>query len=188
MAPRVVFFGGCILRDNVTINKQCGRQAAAQGLAAPAMSEIDDIFASKGKGKVVSTPIPGPSTSSSKAPPKKRKKKKSNPTGPPSIKNAKDQTEGPLPSSKKRPLPETIVDTSQNVAGPSKRHKGDPEKKSKVDKAAEGEIAGFKDSRGSGSRMPFSFLCSHLHRRDFRRKNDRRRLASLQGRRTWHTR
>jgi len=116
------------------------------------MSEIDDIFASKGKGKVVSTPIPGPSTSSPKAPPKKTKKKKLNSTGPPSIK-----TEGPLPSSKKRPLPETIVDTSQNVAGPPKRHKGDPEKKSKVDKAAEGEIAGFKDSRGSGSRMPFFF-------------------------------
>ncbi len=69
-------------------------------------SEIDDIFAGKGKAKA-KEPIPSPSQSlpASKSS-KKKNKRKSKP----------EVNEQPQPSSsKKRPLPETVVDTSTTL-------------------------------------------------------------------------
>ncbi|PPR03154.1 hypothetical protein CVT26_008005 [Gymnopilus dilepis] len=109
------------------------------------MSEIDDIFASKGKQKQP------PLLSSEKK--KKKKKKKADPPSP--------KADVVAPTSKKRPLPETVVDTSDRLPGPSKRHKGsaapppadDSSKKSKkVDKKKAEADEDFKDSRGSDSR------------------------------------
>lgn len=53
--------------------------------------------------------------------------------------------------SKKPPSPETVVDTSADIPGPSKRRKKDsiPNKASKSKKS---EATDFADSRGSGDR------------------------------------
>ncbi|KAG2023322.1 hypothetical protein CC2G_000987 [Coprinopsis cinerea AmutBmut pab1-1] len=115
------------------------------------MSEIDDIFASKGKAKQIVTEHPkdlsDPSSSKKK---KKKSKDKSKPDPAPA--NQPKEKE----SSKKRPAPETIVDPSQQVAS-AKRHKpntaldgdGKKSKKKKVDKEEEEK---FKDSRGTSGR------------------------------------
>ena len=95
------------------------------------MSEIDDIFSSKAKSK---------------------HKKKNIPSTVPSLPKSKSVEES---SSKKRPLPETVVDTSADLAGPSKRRKKDsiPDKNSKPKKNKKSrKPTDFEDSRGSGDR------------------------------------
>jgi len=91
------------------------------------MSEIDDIFASKAK---------------------KEETKKAKKTSTPEDRES---------SSKKRPLPETVVDTSADLAGPSKRRKKDsiiPDNNSKPKKFKKSnkQPTDFEDSRGSGDR------------------------------------
>ena len=100
-------------------------------LSLVTMSEIDDIFFSKARFK---------------------QKKKRKPSATPSLQKSKSVEES---SSKKRPLPETVVDTSTDLAGPSKRRKKDgihdknkKPKKTKKDR----EPTDFGDSRGSGDR------------------------------------
>ncbi|KAJ2919000.1 hypothetical protein MD484_g1400, partial [Candolleomyces efflorescens] len=100
------------------------------------MSEIDAIFASKGKAKATDPEAPAPKSS------KKKKKQK---------KNTSDPQQAPT-ASKKRPAPETIVDTSVQI--PQKRQKTDrpsEQQKSKPKKSKEEEDS-FKDSRGTGPR------------------------------------
>lgn len=97
------------------------------------MSEIDHIFS-----KAKSSPV---RSSSAK---KRRKKNITKPAIPPSP-----------PSSRKRPLPETVVDASHNSSGPSKRHKHvndtnpNPRKSVKIGPAVD---LAFKDSRGTSNR------------------------------------
>ena len=110
------------------------------------MSEIDDIFSSKAKAK--------------------QKKKHSSTFLPESKSVESSSKKRPLPEtvvdtssdlSKRRKkdsillLPETVVDTSANISGPSKRRKKDriPNKSSK---SKESEPTDFADSRGSGDR------------------------------------
>lgn len=107
------------------------------------MSEIDDIFASKGKTKVVvPTPLPP-----SALPDTKKKKKKA--------KKSQSDTDDPPPLSKKRPAPETIIDPSILVAT-AKRPKTDKsaeaDTKMKPWKKDDNNEDRFKDSRGSGPR------------------------------------
>lgn len=129
------------------------------------MSEIDDIFASKGKTKEL-PPVPGSSLSVSKQK-KKHKKKKSK------IDVTEDTPKENAPASKKRPLPETIVDPSIHSNNP-KRHRTDPSSLSKRSKSKKDtkEESQFKDSRGDGQRMPPSYY-AHFER-----------LIGLTGRRT----
>ncbi|KAL0575987.1 hypothetical protein V5O48_005987 [Marasmius crinis-equi] len=102
-------------------------------------SEIDDIFASKGKAKVVSKPAPESSSTSKPKPEKKRKRK---------------QAASTLTTSS---APETVVDPSIQLPS-SKRQKVVKEsvelkvktKPSKMDKTE--DEARFKDSRGTGPR------------------------------------
>ncbi|KXN89888.1 hypothetical protein AN958_04892 [Leucoagaricus sp. SymC.cos] len=106
------------------------------------MSEIDDIFTSKGKAKAV--PSLDPSLPVSK---KKKKDKKKKPTA--------DVTPAALPPAIKRPLPETVVDPS-SVPAPKKRHRVDNDlparaKRPKTKKNSKEEEQ-FKDSRGTGPR------------------------------------
>ncbi|KAJ3511210.1 hypothetical protein NMY22_g15726 [Coprinellus aureogranulatus] len=93
------------------------------------MSEIDDIFASKGKAKAAD------------APPPEKKKKKSNKKAAP--------TKPEPSSSQKRPAPETVVDPSVQI--PQKRQKVPPKAASKSKQDREDE-EDFKDSRGTGPR------------------------------------
>ncbi|KAF8844058.1 DUF1764-domain-containing protein [Paxillus ammoniavirescens] len=99
-------------------------------------SEIDDIFASKGKANIVSK---SPSVRPSLPEKKKKKKKKALST--------------PVEESKKRSAPETVVDPSvQSVF--KKRLKSassNPTQPSFKDQLKEDEER-FKDSRGSGPR------------------------------------
>jgi len=94
------------------------------------MSEIDYIFSSKANSK-------------------QKKQKKLAATSLPKSKGVEES------SSKKRPLPETVVDTSADLVGPSKRRKKDiiPDKNSKPKKSKKSrEPTDFEDSRGSGDR------------------------------------
>jgi hypothetical protein len=112
------------------------------------MSEIDAIFASKGKAKATDPqPAEAPALKSSK----KKKKAKKNKSDPQPVATAEE-----VPTtSKKRPAPETIVDPSVQI--PQKRQKADPprdqgtKQKSKPKKNKEEEDV-FKDSRGTGPR------------------------------------
>jgi len=111
------------------------------------MSEIDHIFASNSKGK--SSPV-NPSANKQKKQKKKKKKEKKKTTTKLEI-PPRDIT--PPTSSKKRPLPETIVDTSHKFSGPYKRHKG-PQSHVNDAKSKSGPVVdpSFKDSRGASSR------------------------------------
>jgi hypothetical protein len=112
------------------------------------MSEIDHIFASNSKRKSLPTP---PASASAN----KQKKKKKN-TAKPEIPSPDIN---PPTSSKKRPLPETIVDTSHKFSGPSKRYKGHqthandanpkPDKSAKTNPIVD---SAFKDSKGTSNR------------------------------------
>ena len=113
------------------------------------MSEIDDIFASKGKPKAISTaPVPSD---------KKKKKKKKNTKQPTSASGQEPKTE----SSKKRPAPETVVDPSVQI--PQKRQKihSAPVKSGKTKSKKEKEDEeDFKDSRGTGPRTCYPLVVS----------------------------
>ena len=105
------------------------------------MSEIDDIFSSKAKPK------------------QKRQKKLAATSSVPKFNGVEES------SSKKRPLPETVVDTSDDLVGPSKRRKKDiiPDKNSKPKKSKKSrEPTDFEDSRGSGDRK-FNHLIFWFH-------------------------
>ncbi|KAG2077153.1 DUF1764-domain-containing protein [Suillus decipiens] len=108
-------------------------------------SEIDDIFAAKGKARAVE-PAPIPSV-------KKEKKKKR--------KDKLSTSDEISPSSesktlKKRPLPETIVDPSFKSSSSSKRPKLDALVSSQREKVyhetRKEDEDRFKNSRGSGPR------------------------------------
>ncbi|KAH6917243.1 hypothetical protein BKA70DRAFT_1555794, partial [Coprinopsis sp. MPI-PUGE-AT-0042] len=107
------------------------------------MSEIDDIFATKGKAKANPPATDAPAV---KKPKKKKSKKQKNDT---KDDQPKDQDLATLSSSKKRKAPETVVDPSQKIEGTSKRQKPNPESKKSTSKKDE---AKFKDSRGMAGR------------------------------------
>src|SRR5687767_7210050 len=87
------------------------------------MSEIDDIFASKGK-KPTTDKIDTPEPSVSKK--KSKKSKKEHPDTKEKVStDLPDTKEEKASTSKKRHLPETIVDPSQSIES-SKRHKPAP--------------------------------------------------------------
>ncbi|PPQ67348.1 hypothetical protein CVT24_011531 [Panaeolus cyanescens] len=116
------------------------------------MSEIDDIFASKGKVKQqVSQPDPPSQASKSKS---KKKKSKSEKPKTAAEQPSTGKTPEPVPSqSKKRSLPETIVDSSSQIAAPPKRLKTKDAKKSKSSNSKSGPTdADFADSRGKSTR------------------------------------
>ena len=106
------------------------------------MSEIEDIFASKGKAKPLPTQIASSSKATSKAEKKKNKNKKS---------AVASYTVVP---SRKRQLPETVVDTSHELAAPPKRQKTGKEKHPQAAENGRENLAAFQDSRGtSGSEL-----------------------------------
>ncbi|KAJ8702786.1 hypothetical protein PTI98_001472 [Pleurotus ostreatus] len=104
-------------------------------------SEIDDIFAGKGKAKANDpTPSPSQSLPASKSS-KKKNKRKSKP-------EVNEQPQ--VSSSKKRPLPETIVDTSTTLG---KRPKIEKRPSAKTSSSTpRDDIDRFNDSRGTSSR------------------------------------
>ncbi|EPQ60846.1 DUF1764-domain-containing protein [Gloeophyllum trabeum ATCC 11539] len=121
-----------------------------------AKSEIDDIFASKGK---VESKAPVASSSAAQEKKKKNKKKSKDKEA---VKSADDPIDDPPKASLKRCLPQTIVDTSSKVeARPAKRPKVErkgtdaleatKQKKSKKGDEKEDEER-FRDSRGTGPR------------------------------------
>lgn len=114
------------------------------------MSEIDDIFASKGKPKALVQHVSASSVSSSS---KKRKKKQSSTA-------VKMQTATESESSKKRRLPDTIVDTSHELPL-AKRRKWEKSKHGNPENKSE-DIVAFKDSRGNTGRRPFSRIVSTI--------------------------
>ncbi|KAI0662683.1 hypothetical protein C8Q70DRAFT_960483 [Cubamyces menziesii] len=125
------------------------------------VSEIDEIFASKGKASPAAKPA---ASSSSTQPPDKKKKKKKKKDK--SAKRKRDdadadpESEAAAPSKPvKRKVPETVFDPSAALpsAKESKTRKGDKSavsaaakpKKPKLDREEEQR---FKDSRGTGPR------------------------------------
>ncbi|KAG2044686.1 hypothetical protein BDR03DRAFT_906881 [Suillus americanus] len=111
-------------------------------------SEIDDIFAAKGKAKAIElAPLP----SVKKVKKKKRKDRPSTSDKPKEISRSSESK-----TLKKRLLPETIVDPSFTSSSSSKRPKLDAQVSSQREKVyhethKEDEHR-FKDSRGSGPR------------------------------------
>ncbi|TFY79730.1 hypothetical protein EWM64_g4288 [Hericium alpestre] len=121
-------------------------------------SEIDDIFASKGKAKAVQ-PIASISTA---LPPqrKKKKDKKRKRDGEVEASHAVESDAAAKPPKAKRPVPETVVDSSSQLAPAPSAKWPKVDKVSRMagvkrPKAAEKVIddeARFKDSRGIGPR------------------------------------
>lgn len=114
------------------------------------MSEIDNIFASKGKAKAL-PPQSSPAVKLSK------KKQKKQIIDAHSLPIDKDETTSSSGSSKKRRLPETVVDTSNDIPASFKRQKTSGAKKSKSNRddksqVDENNLTSFKDSRGSSGR------------------------------------
>ncbi|KIK06848.1 hypothetical protein K443DRAFT_673756 [Laccaria amethystina LaAM-08-1] len=115
------------------------------------MSEIDDIFTSKDKSKTV----PSPSTSVSLLKAKKKAKK-------PKLVSAHEDpahasSSAITPASKKRPPPETVVDTSANLPSLKRQKKETGPGKVRVRQTTKSDLSEpngglFKDSRGSGAR------------------------------------
>ncbi|KAG6911851.1 hypothetical protein DXG01_000098 [Tephrocybe rancida] len=101
------------------------------------MSEIDDIFSSKGKGQAAQ-PVASTSSLSDKNEKKKKKTKKRKRDEPTS-----DLTIQP------QPIPETVVDTSNSIIS-SKRPK--IESKPKASNSKPSTTEEFSDSRGSRTR------------------------------------
>jgi len=114
-------------------------------------SEIDDIFASKGKVKAIQ-PVASSSTASKRKKEKDKQKKRG-------LEAAKIDNE---PMTKKRPAPETVVDPSTQTPS-AKRAKvaiatsKKPSKPTKQDSCKDDKDR-FKDSRGSGPRMLLSLF------------------------------
>ncbi|KAG1881825.1 hypothetical protein C8R48DRAFT_682398 [Suillus tomentosus] len=110
-------------------------------------SEIDDIFAAKGKAKAVEL-APLPSVKKEKT-----KKRKDRPTTSDETKEISRSSEPK--TLKKRPLPETVVDPSFKSSSSSKRLKSDApvsSQREKVYETRKDDEDRFKDSRGSGPR------------------------------------
>jgi hypothetical protein len=109
-------------------------------------SEIDDIFAAKGKAKAVEL-APLPSVKK-----EKKKKKKDRPSTSDETKEISRSSESKI--LKKRPLPETVVDPSFKSSSTSKRPKLDAPVTSQREKihheTCKEDEDRFKDSRGSG--------------------------------------
>ena len=144
------------------------------------MSEIEDIFASKGKAKALPTQnYDASSKVTSKAEKKKKKNKKS------AVASSKTQCTEPVAPSRKRQLPETVVDTSHELTAPLKRQKTEKEKQPQ-----EAEFAAFQDSRGTiGSKLRSSLLLQYIHGSKITtRETHRRRVVSLQRGRTRYQR
>ncbi|PPQ89411.1 hypothetical protein CVT25_002229 [Psilocybe cyanescens] len=123
------------------------------------MSEIDDIFASKAKHKDLPPPSPPsllPFSKSSLKKAKKKKKRKSSAEDDPPQKDTDSSDPITASTSKKRPAPETVVDTSDRLTAPIKRHKGlltkGEDKAPKPSKSDKKGLDEFKDSRGTGDR------------------------------------
>lgn len=111
-------------------------------------SEIDDIFAAKGKAKAIElTPLPSVKK-------EKKKKRKDRPTTSDETKEISRSSEPK--TLKKRPLPETVVDSSFKSCSSSKRPKLDAPVSSQREKVyhetRKDDEDRFKDSRGSGPR------------------------------------
>lgn len=156
-----------------------------------AKSEIDDIFASKGKVN------PSQPSSSSKTPEnrdkvtKKSSKKKRKREAAQEVKDTNDAEEHERPL--KRKVPETVVDPSISLSAPVKQKKSAaPEKregavkkpKKKGDKDDEER---FKDSRGTGpSAFIFLSTSAYLDYDTSFRTEDRRRLPNIQRGRARH--
>lgn len=122
-------------------------------------SEIDDIFAAKGKAKAVEL-APLPSTKK-----EKKKKKKDRPSTSDETKEISRSSESK--SLKKRPLPETVVDPSLKSSSTSKRPKLDTPVSSQREKiyheTRKEDEDRFKDSRGSGpSKLHLVLLSNSL--------------------------
>ncbi|KJA29277.1 hypothetical protein HYPSUDRAFT_211173 [Hypholoma sublateritium FD-334 SS-4] len=123
------------------------------------MSEIDDIFSGKAKGKA---PAPtGKAVSSTNPSPnkdKKKQKKKKKKTAPAPHADVPTDVAPIASSSKKRPAPETVVDTSRHLLAPAKRRKVDPvrdDSKVSSTRPKKGIVDPdtlFKDSRGTSDR------------------------------------
>ncbi|GBE78318.1 hypothetical protein SCP_0112030 [Sparassis crispa] len=117
-------------------------------------SEIDEIFASKGKS---SAPKPSSSAPSTDTPPKKTKKSGKRKREAKGETEVRDESESK--KSTKRRVPETVLDPSARIAAPATSNKStklqniasDSAAKKKSKKAIEVEDR-FKDSRGTGSR------------------------------------
>jgi hypothetical protein len=109
-------------------------------------SEIDDIFASKGKAKAIQ-----PVASSSTASKRRRRKDKEKKLEAANIDNE--------PITKKRPAPETVVDPSTQIPS-AKRAKvaSATSKKPSKQVSSKHDEDRFKDSRGSGPRMLLSLF------------------------------
>lgn len=114
------------------------------------MSEIEEIFASKGKAKIQDQQYSPPSASSSKSAKKKKNKNKAT-----QVDNVPAEN-SPTSASNKRPSPETVIDSS---SVPNKRLKTDKSTnshpKAKVSRPLKDDEdeAKFKDSRGAGPRQ-----------------------------------
>ncbi|KAL6302216.1 hypothetical protein BKA93DRAFT_410636 [Sparassis latifolia] len=118
-------------------------------------SEIDEIFASKGKS---SAPKPSSSAPSTDTPPKKTKKSGKRKREAKGETEVRDESESK--KSTKRRVPETVLDPSARIAAPATSNKSTKlqniasgsaaKKKSKKAKEVEDR---FKDSRGTGSSM-----------------------------------
>lgn len=119
------------------------------------MSEIDDIFSGKGKGK---TPVPAGKVVSSTNPSPKKKKQKKKKSAPAPDADVLTDVAPVASSSKKRPAPETVVDTSHHLLAPAKRRKVDPvrdDSKIPSTRPKKGIVDPdtlFKDSRGTSDR------------------------------------
>lgn len=130
------------------------------------MSEIDAIFASKGKAKATDAqPAETPALRASK---KKKKAKKNKP-------EPQTATAAPAKDTKKRPAPETIVDPSVQTS--QKRQKTEDtsdlaaKQKSKPKKSKK-EDDSFRDSRGTGPRMFISSFAVAWLRHGLGRKTE----------------
>ncbi|KAG1783798.1 hypothetical protein EV702DRAFT_1055550 [Suillus placidus] len=106
-------------------------------------SEIDDIFAAKGKAKAIEL---APLQSVKK---EKKKKRKDRPSSDESKEISRSSDSKTL---KKRQLPETVVDPSFKSSSSSKRAKLDAPVSSQHEKIYHEDEDRFKDSRGSGPR------------------------------------
>jgi hypothetical protein len=150
-------------------------------LARTNMSEIDDIFTSKDKSKTV----PSPSTSVSLLKAKKKAKK-------PKLVSAHEDpahasSSAITPASKKRPPPETVVDTSANLPSLKRQKKETGPGKVRVRQTTKSDLSEpngglFKDSRGSGARTLWSHIFRVYLMLPLSRPNDGRGLVNIQRR------
>ena len=130
------------------------------------MSEIDDIFSGRAKGKApVSAGKLVSSTNPSPKKDKKKQKKKKKSAAPDA---APIDVASVASSSKKRPAPETVVDTSHHLLAPAKRRKVDSardDSKTPGNRPKKGVVDSdtlFKDCRGTYERKFLVFTVPPL--------------------------